>query len=65
MQGYVVQKSVSRQGLMEPLMEPLTSIHKKAGTKLRAHGESLTSFRQKTLSHGEIIDGSTMRPSLH
>jgi hypothetical protein len=37
----------------------------KAGNKLRAHGESLTSFRQKTLTHGEIIDGSTMRPSLH
>jgi hypothetical protein len=65
MQGYVVQKSVSRQGLMEPFVEPLTSIHKKEGNKLLAHGESSTSFRQKTLTHGEIIDGSTMRPSLH
>jgi hypothetical protein len=29
------------------------------GSKLHAHGKSLTSFRQKTLTPGDIIDGST------
>jgi hypothetical protein len=35
------------------------------GSKLRVHGESLTGFRQKTLTPGDIIDGPTRRPSLH